>query len=70
MTVCDNCGKDRPVTQWRITHAGVSRTLDLCNECAGPVARLHQAGDHHDMYTPVADDQIAEARRRRAALEQ
>ena len=69
VTVCDNCGKDRLVTQWRITHVGVSRNLDLCSECAVPVARLHATGARHDVFSPATDEQIAQARLRRAASE-
>lgn len=69
ITVCDNCQRQKPVARWRITHNGVTRTLDLCVECAAPLTRLHASIDAHDLFTPATEDDIAEARRRRLELE-
>jgi hypothetical protein len=67
--VCDSCDRSRQVYPWRITGGGTSRTLDLCVECAAPLVRLLNTASGHDLYTPVSDETIAAARRRRQELE-
>lgn len=69
VTICDKCQKQKPVSRWRITHNGVTRQIDLCADCSTGLVALHAASGDHDLFRPVDDDVIAEARRRRAELE-
>lgn len=69
ITICDNCERDRPVSKWRISHAGSAVTVDLCLECSIPLARLVDEERHGDLFEPVDDDVIARARERRDNLD-
>lgn len=66
---CDHCKKVKPVTQWRVTHGGVTKTLDLCLECSAPIKRiLATATDGYSLYRPADASRIEEARRRRQEI--
>lgn len=69
ITVCDSCQRQRQVHPWRITGGGSSKSLELCVECSSPLVRLLNLASGHDLFTPVTDDVIAAARRRRSELE-
>lgn len=69
ITVCDSCGRPRQTYPWRITGGGTSKQLDLCVECSGPLTKLLNAATGHELFTPVTDEEIAAARRRRQELE-
>jgi len=40
VTLCDECGKERPTTIVRIGTAGSLRRLDLCEQCMAPARVL------------------------------
>lgn len=40
VTLCDECGKDRPTTLVRIGTEGPLRRLDLCERCIAPARIL------------------------------
>ena len=40
VTLCDECGKDRPTTLVRIGTDGSLRRLDLCEQCVAPARIL------------------------------